>query len=208
MSRIKLCGLSRNEDIEAVNLFLPDYIGLVFASSKRQVSIARAAALRQRLDPRIRAVGVFVGSSLREIGYLTEAGIIDIVQLHGDESEEMVRQVRQETGKPVIKAVSVREPGDILRWQDSDADYLLFDQGRGGTGTAFNWNYLETAGAVNKPFFLAGGLNPDNLEQALAYRPYGVDISSGAESEGRKDREKIEKLTNIVRRQKLEERRK
>jgi len=201
MSRIKLCGLSRMEDIEAVNLFLPDYIGLVFASSKRQVSTARAAALRKELDPRIRVAGVFVRNSPEEIRYLTDAGIVDIVQLHGDESEEMIRQIRRETGKPVIKAVSVREPGDIWRWQDSEADYLLFDQGKGGTGTVFNWEYLKQAKTVKKPFFLAGGLNPDNLERALAYEPYCVDISSGAESHGRKDRNKIEKLIAIVRTQ-------
>lgn len=200
MSKIKLCGLTRNEDIEAVNQLLPDYIGFVFAGSKRQVSREQAEDLKIQLDSRIQVVGVFVNHSFEEILELAKAGTIDVIQLHGDESEEMVRQIKRAAGKPVIKAVSVRSQEDIKTWQDSEADYLLFDYGKGGTGTVFNWSCLEQAGAIKKPFFLAGGLNCDNLEAALAFEPFCVDVSSGAESDGQKDRDKMNKLIEIVRR--------
>lgn len=199
MSRIKICGLTRSQDVEAVNQYLPDYIGFVFAVSKRQVSLQKARHLKAELSPRVLAVGVFVDHPLQEILSLTEDGTIDLIQLHGNEDEVFIRQVKAVTGKPVIKAVSVREPGDITEWQDSEADYLLFDCGRGGTGETFDWNCLKQSEVMKKPYFLAGGLNGENLNAALAFAPYCVDISSGAEHEGRKDRDQIRKLIEMTR---------
>lgn len=200
--KIKLCGLTRTEDIAAVNEALPDYIGFVFAPSRRQVSRKQAAALKERLDPRIPAVGVFVNAPMEEIASLLESGVIDLVQLHGEEDAAYLTALRRRIRAPVIRAVRVRSTGQILAAEALPCDYLLLDAFRegmpGGTGEGFDRSLIP---ALKKPFFLAGGIGPDNLREAAAHRPYGLDISSGAETGGCKDPQKIHALVAAVRRE-------
>lgn len=195
--KIKICGLTRPEDIACVNRLLPDYIGFVFwPGSRRYVSAEQAMRLKASLSPEIKVVGVFVNAPVEEITELLWEGVIDMAQLHGEEPEEAVRRIRELTGKPVIRAVKVRSCRDVEKWQDSTADYLLFDSGMGG-GRTFDWSLLQ---GVKRPYFLAGGLGADNLEQALAQvRPYGVDLSSSLETDGCKDPQKIHQVMEMIR---------
>ena len=195
--KIKICGLTRPEDIACVNRLLPDYIGFVcWPGSRRFVSEEQAARLKAALSSEIRAVGVFVDAPVEEITALLQKGVIDMAQLHGEESEEDVCRIRELTGKPVIRAVKVGCRRDVEEWQGSAADYLLFDSGM-GSGRTFDWSLLEE---VKRPYFLAGGLGADNLEQVLArVRPYGVDVSSSLETDGYKDPEKIRRVMELVR---------
>lgn len=195
--KIKICGLTRPEDIACVNRLLPDYIGFVFwPRSRRLVTRQQAARLKAMLSPEIRAVGVFVNAPMEEVAGLLAEGIIDMAQLHGEESEEDIRYLQTVTGKPVIKAVKVHGRQDVEAWLDSAADYLLFDSGM-GSGQTFDWSLLE---GVSRPYFLAGGLGPENLEQVLIQDgPYGVDLSSSVETDGRKDPEKMRRVMELVR---------
>lgn len=198
MTKIKICGLSRMEDIEAVNAAQPDYIGFVFAASKRQVDMATARTLKQALDPGIETVGVFVNHPVAEIIALAEQNIIDIIQLHGDEDEATVRLLQTQTGLPVIRAFRVKDQTDI---RATAADYQLFDtydpSQYGGSGAAFNWDLLV---GVTGDFFLAGGLNSSNIAAAIQQvRPYCVDLSSGVETDGVKDPDKIINIVDIIR---------
>lgn len=195
--KIKICGLFREEDIEYANQVMPDYIGFVFwEHSRRHVSHEKAAALRSLLKPEIQAVGVFVDAPPEEIVSLLEEGVIDMAQLHGEETEEDIQYLRAVTGKPVMKAVRVKNRWDVEAWLDSSADYLLFDSGM-GSGVAFDWRLLAD---IPREFFLAGGLNPENLKQAVeTVSPYAVDISSGVETDGVKDRRKMQEAVVSVR---------
>lgn len=200
MAKIKICGLTVPEDIEAVNEAWPDYIGFVFAPSRRQVSSRQAASLKARLAPGIQAVGVFVNESMENILSLTEAGIIDIIQLHGDETDDMVAAVKARTKVPVIRAVRVRTEDDILRSLHTPSDYLLFDTytkgAYGGSGQTFHWSCIPK---MNHPYFLAGGLDQKNILQALDTLAYCLDISSGVETNGRKDPDKIKRIIQTIR---------
>ena len=197
MPKIKICGLRRAEDVAAVNQYPPDYIGFVFAEDrKRYVPPKEAAALKRMLAPEIIAVGVFVNADTDFVIALMREGIFEIAQLHGQESEEQVRRIKEATGKPVIKAVSVKTTADIDAWRGSSADYLLFDNGIGGTGRQFDWSLLR---GYEKPFFLAGGINSANLNSALATGAYAVDISGGVETDGYKDAAKIAEAVRLVR---------
>lgn len=195
--RIKICGLSREEDIHYANQVMPDYIGFVFwEHSRRYVSHGRAAVLRGLLRPGIRVVGVFVDAPPEQVVSLLRAGVIHMAQLHGEETEEDIRYLQEVTGKPVIKAVKVRSRLDVEAWLDSAADYLLFDSGM-GSGVAFDWGLLAD---IPREFFLAGGLKPENLKQAVeTVMPYAVDISSGVETDGFKDKGKMQQAVNLVR---------
>ena len=196
-TKIKICGLFRQEDIDYANRVRPDYIGFVFwEKSRRYVDRARAELLKQELNPDISAVGVFVDAPCREVTELLESGVIDLAQLHGDETEEDIQYIKAVTAKPVIKAVRVRTRYDVEAWLDSAADYLLFDSGM-GSGVSFDWGLLD---GVDRDFFLAGGLHADNLNQALeCLNPYSVDLSSGVETDGVKDLAKMQEAVNIVR---------
>lgn len=197
-TKIKLCGLSRPYDIEAANELLPEYIGFVFSKkSIRYVSPEQAAALRKQLAPRILAVGVFVNETPENIAELLAAGVIDIAQLHGSEDETYIERMRVLTDKPIIKAFSVKEEQDIRRAAESRADLVLLDAGSGGTGTAFDWNLLTR---MERPYFLAGGLDASTVEEAVRrWRPYAVDVSSGIETDGHKDVEKMKAFVKCVR---------
>lgn len=198
--KIKICGLTRPEDIACVNRLLPDYIGFVcWPGSRRFVSEEQAARLKAALSSEIKAVGVFVDAPVEEITALLQKGVIDMAQLHGEESEEDVCRIRELTGKPVIRAVKVSCRRDVEEWQGSVADYLLFDSGM-GSGRTFDWSLLKD---VKRPYFLAGGLGADNLEQVLTQvQPYGVDLSSSVETGGYKDPQKMRRVMEVIRRSK------
>ncbi len=197
MSKIKICGLSRPVDIQYANELHPDYIGFVFyEKSKRYVNQEQAAELKKLLDPTIPAVGVFVNTPTEQIVELLQRGIIDIAQLHGDETEEDIRRLQSLTKKPVIKAVKVHCEQDILKWKNTSADYLLLDSGM-GSGKTFDWNILKSVG---REFFLAGGLNAANLKEALTkVAPFALDLSSGVEKDGVKDFEMMKNVVETVR---------
>lgn len=202
-TKIKICGLSRPEDIEFVNRVHPDYIGFVFyEKSRRAVSREKAKELKRGLEKDIGVVGVFVDAPCEEMIELLEAGIIDIAQLHGDETEEDIQYLQAVTHKPVIKAVKVRERCDVEAWLDTNADYLLFDSGM-GSGLTFDWSLLE---GVNRDFFLAGGLHRENIMEAIErLSPFGVDVSSGVETDGKKDFDKIQSVAELVGKERISE---
>ena len=193
--KIKFCGLFREKDIEYVNKLNPDYIGFVFAKSKRQVSIKQAIKLKSKLNTNIRIVGVFVNEDIEKVLKILDKNIIDIVQLHGIESEDYIKTIKGRSTKEVIKAIKVSCFEDIEVWKDSCADYLLLDSGQ-GTGRTFNWDNIQ---GLNRPFFLAGGLNLENINEAiLKIKPMAIDISSGVETNGVKDFEKMKEVIKIV----------
>lgn len=199
MTRIKLCGLSRSCDIEAANELMPDYIGFVFATkSKRYVSPQKAAELKYLLEPQIKAVGVFVNETPEQIADLLNKGIIDIAQLHGDENEDYIWHLRELTDKPIIKAFRIETSSDIKTAKQSTADYILLDSGA-GTGTVFDWNLIKN---IKRPYFLAGGLSLDNVENAVKFlHPYAVDVSSGIETKGLKSKTKMSAFVAAVRKE-------
>lgn len=197
MTKIKLCGLTRREDILTANSLSPDYIGFVFAkNSRRFVSPEKAAELRALLSPETAAAGVFVNEAPETVAALLNAGIIDLAQLHGNESEEDIRLLKTMTDKPLIRAFRVRTPEDLRTAAASRADHILLDSGA-GTGTVFDWSLLRDFG---RPYFLAGGLHPGNAAEAVTLlRPYALDVSSGIETDGRKDPRKMKDFVTAVR---------
>ena len=171
-TRIKICGLTRLEDIDAVNELKPEYVGFVFAKSRRQITKEHAVTLRRYLDPEIQAVGVFVNELPAIVaGYLE--------------------------GGELIKAFSIKTREDVEKAKKSSADYILLDHGKGGTGESFDWSLIRN---MDRPYFLAGGLNAENVEQAiLQTHPFAVDISSGVETDGVKDPKKITECIRRIR---------
>lgn len=197
MVKVKICGLSRPCDIEAVNTEKPDYIGFVFAKSRRKVTPAQAVALKTLLSPDITSVGVFVDEAIERILSLVRENIIDIIQLHGSEDETYIQKLKRSTDKPVVKAIGVYSKGDVQKWATTAADYLLLDHKGGGTGQNFDWDMI---GEIDKPYFLAGGLRPENIVKAIGQAaPYAVDVSSGVETGGIKDPKKITAFIRRVR---------
>ena len=198
MTKIKLCGLSRPCDVEAANALKPDYIGFVFApQSKRYVTPRQAAALKELLSPDIAAVGVFADEAPEVVAGLLNSGVIDIAQLHGDENGGYIRHLRQLTARAVIQAFRIRTARDAEMAEASSADHVLLDSGA-GTGSVFDWQWADR---IRRPFFLAGGLNAENVESAVKLlRPFAVDVSSGIETDGRKDRSKMAAFVAAVRR--------
>ena len=197
MTRVKMCGMRRMEDIAAANSLMPEYIGFVFApASRRYVSPEEAAALRQALRPGIRAVGVFVNEEFGTVARLLAEGIIDIAQLHGDEDEDYISRLREVSGKPVIRAFRVKGEADLRTAEASAADMILLDAGA-GDGKTFDWSLLSS---VSRPYFLAGGLTPENAAEAVRrFHPFAVDVSSGIETDGFKDSEKMRAFMRAVR---------
>ena len=215
--KVKMCGISKVETIPAVVEAKPDYMGLVFAPSKRQVTVDQAKTLVEELhkqytkrynngaeqsnNDEIKTVGIFVNETLDNLVTIATEVNLDAVQLHGDEDEAFIQSLKERTNVEVWKAVQIRSAVDAAAWIDSSADMLLFDayhkDERGGTGEVFDWSCLDE---FERPFMLAGGIDSTNVARAIrTVRPYGIDISSGIETEGVKDDEKIKAFTNIVR---------
>ena len=202
MTRIKLCGLFREEDIRMVNRVLPDYCGFVFYDkSHRYVDPERAAELKAMLDKRIKAAGVFVDHDPGEICSLAEKKVIDLIQLHGHEDRDYILGLKERTGAEIIRAFQTgKKTGEelsalIREIEECPADIVLIDSGK-GSGRVFDWDLLKD---IKRPFFLAGGLNAGNMKEALeSVSPYGLDISSGIETEGIKDEKKIREVMKIL----------
>ncbi len=197
-AKIKICGLTRLEDIEAANALLPDYIGFVFwERSKRNVSKEQAKELKSRLDSRIKAVGVFVDAEIDFIADLVSCGIIDVAQLHGSEDEDYISQLRGRIGgAEIIKAFNINKIESFDEAEKSSADHIMIDSGK-GSGIAFDWSKLER---LKRPYFLAGGLSAENISEVLAsIKPFAVDVSSGVETDGFKDRAKMKRFVESVR---------
>lgn len=198
--KIKLCGMFRECDIDYANEAQPDYIGFVleFPKSHRSIDKTTAQRLRSRLSPEIKTVGVFVNSPETTCAEYANCGIIDLIQLHGGEDKDYIRRLRELTDALIIKAVKVRSADDIAQAQTLGADFLLLDNGT-GTGQSFDHSLIDRE-LTRQPFFLAGGLTPENLRRAaLDIRPYCVDLSSGIETDRVKDREKMLAAVRAVR---------
>jgi phosphoribosylanthranilate isomerase len=203
--KIKICGLFREQDIDYVNEARPDYAGFVFAESKRQVSPAFAAVLRGRLSAGIIPVGVFVNAPITDIASLYREDVIAVAQLHGTEDAVYISRLKEASavacgaggGKPIEIIKTIRSAELIQNITTAaGADYCLIDSGA-GSGKPFNWKLLSSL-KFSKPWFLAGGISLDNIEPAMALEPFSIDISSGAETDGIKDREKIVQLVTIA----------
>lgn len=199
MTKIKLCGMTRPCDIETVNALKPDYIGFIFAKkSKRYVTPETAAGLKEKLDKDIKSVGVFVNEDQDIVAGLLEKGVIDLAQLHGDEDDAYIESLKARTGNEVIKALKIRQKEDLKAAHESSADFILLDAGA-GDGKAFDWELLKD---FDRPYFLAGGLDPYNVGDAIRWlHPFGVDVSSGIESDGVKDPGLMKKFVDEVRRE-------
>lgn len=198
-TRIKICGLTRPEDIRAVNEAKPDFAGFIveFPKSRRNVTVEQLKELRKNLDESILPTGVFVNAPVELPARLLNEGIIALAQLHGQEDEAYIRQLKAMTDRPVIRAFSIKTEADVKRAIRSEADYILLDQGAGGTGETFDWNLVP---AIKRPWFLAGGLGCDNLEKAIKLlHPWAVDLSSSVETDGHKDPDKIAEAVQTVR---------
>ena len=214
--KVKMCGISKVETIPAVVEAKPDYMGLVFAPSKRQVTVDQAKILVEELhrgyakkygsdtehdkNDTIKTVGVFVNETVDNLVTIANEANLDAVQLHGDEDEAFIQSLKERTNVEVWKAIQIRSAADVEKWIDSSADMLLFDayhkDERGGTGEVFDWSSLD---AFERPFMLAGGIDSTNVARAIrTVRPYGIDISSGIETNGVKDDEKITAFIKIV----------
>lgn len=199
MARIKLCGMMRKEDIEVVNELLPEYVGFIFwEKSHRNLSFEEAQRLRAILNSSIDAVGVFVDADPNFIAELCKENVIDMVQLHGSEDEYYIRTLKKiiPLGTKIIKAFKVTCEEDVKKAEECIADYLLFDPGK-GSGNTFNWELIKN---VERPYFLAGGLNTENVGAGIEYlHPYAVDVSSGIETDRCKDKAKMIEFVNAVR---------
>lgn len=202
LPKIKLCGMFRPEDIYFANELLPDYVGFVmnFPKSHRSIDREKAMLLRKKLSPEIKAVGVFVDEKEEICAEFANSRIIDLIQLHGNENEEYVRRLRVMTDVPIIKVVKAAHAEDIEQAQKSSADYLLLDGGM-GEGKSFDHEII-TGVEITKPFFLAGGLTPENVSAVIRwFHPFAVDVSSALETYGMKDKNKMAAFVNAVRKE-------
>lgn len=230
MSKIKICGLKRPEDIETVNLYQPEYVGFVFAGTKRRISDETAAVLKSALDPSIKAVGVFVDEPVAHVVKLVRQHTIDLIQLHGEEDIDYVNQLKEKLRSslgasfqvPIIKAVRIDAGLEVTDEQEAEileenqklidaakalqVDYLLFDAkvkgSPGGSGQAFDIAGLPSDEKIGIPYFLAGGIGLHNVSQLIQLRhPFAIDVSSSVETDGYKDRNKIKLMIEAVRKE-------
>ena len=195
-TEIKICGLTRIEDIIAVNRYGADYAGFVFCKkSKRYIDSYKAGELIDLLRSDITTVGVFLDEPLDNVISAARISGVQMVQLHGHESDEYVEYVRRTLERPVIKAFKADEEGALERALKSNADYVMIDSGA-GCGKKFDWNILK---GFNRDYFLAGGLDPESVGEAVnMLEPFAVDVSTGVETDGVKDEAKIEKFIKAV----------
>lgn len=202
MISVKICGLTCPKDIDAVNRFAPDYAGFVFAPSRRQVSPETARSLIRGLADGILPVGVFVNEAPQRVAFIAAMCGLKVIQLHGDEDADVQEEVKRLTGREVWKAVRVQGEKSLLEVSRGKAHRYLLDayhpEQRGGCGQTFDWSLLKEI--PSEKIILAGGLTTANIVQAMrTVKPYGVDVSSGVETDGRKDPEKIKEFIRIVR---------
>lgn len=200
MTKIKICGLRRPEDIAYVNEAKPDFAGFIIdvPKSRRNVPQEKVRELTALLSPEILPVGVFVNAPMETILSLVTDGTLKAVQLHGQESQSYLEELKKQVAVPLIRAFSIRSPEDLTEAEKSPADFVLLDNGAGGTGETFDWSLLSS---FNRPFFLAGGLRLENIAEAVSrFHPYALDLSSGVETDGYKDKEKIIAAVAAVRR--------
>ena len=191
MTKVKICGLSTKGAVETAVSAGADYIGFVFAPSKRQVTLEQAAELAKFIPSHIQKVGVFVSPSRADLLEAIEKVGLDLVQVHG----QVVDKLFENLPCGSIQAVQVDERGHV---PNSQADYLLFDAPVAGSGQTFDWGRLDTT-ELAQPFFIAGGLNEDNVARAIQhFSPFAVDVSSGVETDGQKDHEKIRRFIERV----------
>lgn len=201
--KIKLCGIRRPEDIRYVNEFKPDYVGFILSQGfRRSVGLGTFCELKSYLDKNIRTVGVFVNEPMEYI-FKYYAEELDVIQLHGDETAEYLQELKKMVKCKIWKAVRVKNAEDIIAADKMGADHLLLDSFSaneyGGTGKTANWSIINSVN-IKTPFFLAGGLNKDNICDAVStVKPYGIDISGGIETDGYKDKEKIENIMKLIR---------
>lgn len=197
MTKIKMCGISRVQDAETANNIMPDYVGFVFWSkSRRNIDIETARLLRQTLRPDIMTVGVYVDHDAELISEMFHSGLINIAQLHGREDEDYIKSLRRMCNMPIIKAFRIRSKADLDAAQCSTADYILLDAGM-GDGVTFDWDLLQN---FDRPYILAGGLDCQNVTEAIKrLHPFGVDVSSGIETDGMKDKNKMITFAAAVR---------
>lgn len=203
--KIKICGIRRKEDVEYLNETLPDFTGFIFADTRRKVTRSQAETLRELLDRRIKVFGVFVNAPLDFVAGLAQDGIIDVIQLHGDETEKYICELRERTRVPIIKAVRAKDRKTIEDADRLSCDFLLLDtyleKQYGGTGKTFSWEMIPEQ--LEHPYLLAGGLDETNLRRAMESvmtrgNCLGVDVSGGVETDGYKDREKVKKVVELV----------
>lgn len=196
MTEIKICGIRRQEDIVLMNECRPEMIGFVFyPPSRRFIGFDEASVLRESLDDGIVPVGVFVDTNIGTIAEAVDRGIISAVQLHGNENNGYIDALRRKTDVPIIQAFVVKDRSDIISANNSSADYVLLDNGK-GTGNTFDWSLI---GEIDRPYILSGGLTPENVEDAVdKLRPFAVDVSSGVETDGYKDSDKVLKFVKAV----------
>ena len=200
MTKIKICGLRRPEDIAYVNEAKPDFAGFIIdvPKSRRNVPREKVRELTALLSPEILPVGVFVNAPMETILSLVTDGTLKAVQLHGQESQSYLEELKKQVTVPLIRAFSIRPPEDLTEAEKSPADFVLLDNGAGGTGETFDWSLLSS---FDRPFFLAGGLRLENITEAVSrFHPYALDLSSGVETDGYKDKEKIIAAVAAVRR--------
>ncbi len=201
MNKVKICGLSRIQDISAVNECMPDYVGFVFAESKRQISIAKASEFRRVLNKNISVVGVFVNENINKIVEICGSNIIDVIQLHGDETNEYINDLKTHVHVPIIKSIRIKNAVSLEQIAEISSDFVLFDSYSnscyGGSGNNFDWSLIPNA--IDKPFFLAGGISLDNVQSAMSLGAYCIDVSTGVETNGVKDPSKIQEIINLIR---------
>ena len=189
MTKIKICGLKREEDVKLVNKYKPEYCGFIFwEPSKRYIAPEKVRDLVSLLDPAVTPVGVFLDEDIDRLVEVVRDSDVAVVQLHGKEDDEYIRQVKERTGKKVIKSFKPSSEEDVRLAEKSEADMIMFDPGV-GSGKTFNWDILS---GCTREYFLAGGLDPDNAALAVqTLKPYALDVSSGVETDGIKDGNKI-----------------
>lgn len=196
--KIKLCGIRTFDDVRLINEAQPDFCGFIveFQKSFRSVSEAELRNLTAQVSPAIKKVGVFVNAQKNLVIRLLQENVIDIAQLHGQEDNTYIEEIKSQTGKQVIKAFSIKTKEDVEKALESPADYILLDQGGGGTGQTFDWSLVPE---INRPWFLAGGLGADNLNTAIdSLHPWGIDLSSSLETNKKKDPAKIKQIMKLT----------
>ena len=198
MTRIKFCGLRREDDVRSAAMLGADYAGYIMSSKfMRYVAPEKVLDWKALLPPDTKTVGVFVDETLDYVSQCAYEARLDLIQLHGNEDDKYITDLRREVGIPIIKMIRPESEEDVKIARESRADYILLDSGVGGTGKTFNWFY---AGRLDREYFLAGGLTPDNVGEAVRrLHPFAVDVSSGVENDGYKDYDQMNLFAKEVR---------